>query len=289
MSNEVTTSTARANTSRINGERSAGPVSSEGKTVAAMNGVQHGLASRSVLLPSETTTDYEANVNAWVTTLQPSSPGEGEMVTRVADLNFRIRRLQRLEDKHLTASLEAKLKDSGIFGMLGIAQNASLGMSAMIATVADIKAACSGERLGKLLSPIGAVMDIVEAADLPMAVIVPMGNVLAELKAQADAELVPVEPFTRLVEIGNKVIEALDSKIADLQAKVVVERERIADDLLLGDDKELKKFERHRAAINKSLDSELARMKVVRELSQGTVGSSVGPILIELKLIGRRE
>ena len=48
------------------------------------------------------------------------------------------------------------------------------------------------------------------------------------------------------------------------------------------------KFERHRARINKALDSELARMKVVRELSQGASGSSVGPILVELKVIGQR-
>ena len=284
-----TVTTARAESSRINGKKSGGPLSTAGKTVAAMNGVQHGLASRSVLLPSETTTDYEANISAWAATLHPSSPGEIEMVARVADLNFRLRRLQRLEDKHLTASLEIKLKSSGIFRMLEIAHNANLGMSAMIATAADIKVACSGEHLSKLLSPIGAVMDMVEAADLPVVVTVPLSNLHEELKAQAGAGLVPVDVFTKLAEVGRAVVEALDSRIAELGTKVVAERERIADDLLLGDDKELKKFERHRAAINKSLDAELARLKVVRELAQGGSGSSVGPFLIELKLIGRRE
>ena len=125
-------STDRADASRANGKKSLGPVSTLGKTVAAMNGVTHGLASRTVLLPSETTTDYEANVNAWATTLQPSSPGEVELVARVADLNFRLRRLQRLEDKHQAASLESKLKESDVSKVLVIAWNASHGMAAMM-------------------------------------------------------------------------------------------------------------------------------------------------------------
>lgn len=289
MSTEVTTSTGRADTSRINGRKSVGPVSCDGKATSAMNNVQHGLASHAVLLPSETTADYQANITAWAATLQPSSPGEVELVARVADLNFRLRRLRRLEDRHLNASLDGKLKETGVLKMLGIAQNASLGMAAMITTVGDIKTGCSGAYLAKLLSPISAVVAMVNAVDLPVAVTVPMDALYVELEAQTEAELVPPETFTRLIEIGGTVVGALNAKIVDLQARVVTERERIADDLLLGDDKELLKFERHRARISKALDAELARLKIVRELSHGAVGSSVGPILVELKVIGRRE
>lgn len=288
MSTEVV-STARADASQINGRKSAGPVSPEGKATSAMNGVQHGLASHAVLLPSETTTDYEANVTSWVTTLQPASPGEVEIVARIADLNFRLRRLQRLEDRHLNANLEDKLKNTGIFKMLSIAQNASLGMAAMISTVGDIKTACAGARVAELLSPIGAVVEMVNAVDLPVAATGPMDQIYGELKTQTEAAMVPPETFARLIEIGGTVVEALSTKIAELAAKVATERERIADDLLLGDEKELAKFERHRARISKALDAELSRLKTVRELSQGAVGSSVGPFLIELKLIGRRE
>ncbi len=80
----------------------------------------------------------------------------------------------------------------------------------------------------------------------------------------------------------------LNAKITELRGQVEAERNRIADDLLLGDDKELRRFERHRSAINKTLDAELARIRVVRELAHGNSGSFVGPFLIELKLIGRQ-
>ncbi len=288
MNSGTENTTARANASRANGMKSNGPVSNEGKTTAAMNGLKHGLASTSVLLPSETIIDYQTNIDAWATTLHPSSPGEVEMVARIADCNFRLRRLQRLEDAHLAASLEAKVKSTGTFKVLNIAQNASLGMTAMISTIADIRTPCTSEYLANLLTPIAAVIEMVIAADLPVAVTVPIEQVHDELKAQAEAELVPPEIFTKLFHIGGTVVEALDVKVAEMEVMLAAERERIADDLLLGDDKELMKFERHRARINKALDSELARMKVVRELSQGASGSSVGPILVELKVIGQR-
>jgi hypothetical protein len=85
------------------------------------------------------------------------------------------------------------------------------------------------------------------------------------------------------------VLQSLDGRIADLEASVRVEREQIADNQLLGDEKEFKRFNRHRAAINRALDAELARLKVVRSLAEAASGSSVGPILVELKLIGRKE
>ncbi len=288
--NEVTevTTTTRAEVSRVNGRKSPGPVSAEGKGIAAMNSTRHGLAASSVLLPSETTADYQATIDAWAATLQPSSPAEVAMVARVADLNFRLRRLQRLEDRHLTANLEAKLKGTSVLRVLGIAQNARLGMSAMLATVAEIRTDCSGKSLATLLPPIAGVLAMVNAAELPVAVTVPMDRLYEVLTAKAPDELVPIEIFTRLAESGGAVVAALDGKVSELEERVGAERERIADELLLGDDKELTKFERHRARISKALDAELARMKTVRELSQGGVGSSVGPILVELKVIGGR-
>lgn len=283
------TQDAREQSSPNNGKKSAGPASAEGKAVAAMNGVRHGLASSSVLLPSETITDYQANIDAWAATLQPSSAGEVAVIARVADFNFRLQRLQRLEDRHMTASLESKLRESAVSRMLGIAQNASLGMSAMVATVGEIRRAQTGPQMARLLPPIRTVLSMVDAVELPASVTAPLARVHEDLKSRVNAAFTPVEIFIEFARLGAELAEALNTKIADLEAKVVAERERIADDLLLGDDKELMKFERHRARINKALDAELARLKIVRELSLSTVGSSVGPILVELKVLGRRQ
>ena len=74
------TSLTRADASRTNGRKSLGPVTSDGKATSALNSVQHGLASHAVLLPSETPTDYQTNIDSWAATLRPSTPGEVEMV-----------------------------------------------------------------------------------------------------------------------------------------------------------------------------------------------------------------
>lgn len=87
---------------------------------------------------------------------------------------------------------------------------------------------------------------------------------------------------------GSKVRDALRAKQAELEAGVVAERLRMADEVLLGDDKEMKKFERHRAMLSRQLDVELGRLKTLRELAQGGSGSFCGAILVELRVVGGR-
>ncbi len=286
---EPSISLLRSETSRVNGKRSLGPVSTQGKRIASMNSVRHGLASRSVLLPSEKATDYETGVNIWASTLQPASAGEGLLVARIADLDFRLGRLQRMEDRHRAADLEAKIRETEAFKLLGAARNARQGLTAMIATVTEVQAGCSGEHLTKLLSSIRAVFQMVEMVALPTALVAPLGQLYEDLKFEATGQEVDVVVFERLIGVAGSVLQALDQKVVDMETEVGAEREQIADGQLLGDDNEFKRFERHRTALNKALDAELARLKVVRELAQGGSGSSVGPILVELKLIGRKE
>ncbi len=55
-------SPAQIAASKANGARSAGPTSEDGKAIASMNGVTHGLATRAALFPSERVQDYEAHL-----------------------------------------------------------------------------------------------------------------------------------------------------------------------------------------------------------------------------------
>lgn len=277
----------KRNASVVNGSKSKGPVSIEGKVSSSTNSVQHGLASRSVLLPSETPDEYERNLQAWVETLRPASPGEAEIVARVADVNFRLRRLQRLEDKHLIACIDAELKNSKAARNLAIATNARVAIAAMVATAGDVKTPITGERAAALLSPIRAVLDMVEAAGLPVQPVMKMEAEYRKLAEETAASVVGVESFARLDTAGRDLQTVLDDRLADLQKEVDGERDRIADGLLLGDDKELKRFERHRVALSRTLDGELSRLKMLRELGQGASGSFVGPFLVELRLVGR--
>jgi hypothetical protein len=279
----------QAQASRANGSKSLGPVTTEGKALASGNAVTHGLSSQAVLLPSETAEDYQANVTAWAETLKPTNPGEAEVVTRVADLVFRQRRLQRLEDRHMQASLEARLTDSSLTRSLTAVRNAQLGLRVMVETLGTLTTDCPSAAIKGLLAPIEAVMGMLEALELPVTVSVPLEAAHRKLEETATGAVVPVEVLTRLTEAGTKVLDALAKKMVELEASIEVERIRLADEVLLGEDKEMRRFERHKAMISKQLDAELARLKTIRELSQTAAsGSFCGPILVELKLVGRR-
>ena len=287
-----TRSGAQAEASRLNGARSLGPITVNGKASSAANGIVHGLASTSVLLPSETREQYEANLAAWSATLKPASPGEAEIVGRVSDISFRQRRLQRLEDRHLAASLELKVQETKAWRQLKAARNALTGLAVMVETVGKLAADMPAESVKGLVSPIQGVLAMLEPLELAVQLTVPLEDVFEKLRGEAAGAVVSAEVFGVLAEVGGQVVEALKGKIVELEAEIGAERERLADDLLLGEDRELKRFERHRAMLNKALDAELARLRVVRELASASPGSSCGvfgPILVELRVVGRRE
>jgi hypothetical protein len=84
---------ARARASRINGARSRGPKTEEGKTRSAQNALKHGLrAERFVLLPDEDAAEFEAKEAALVEDLAPEGALEGILVRRIARAARRLSR-----------------------------------------------------------------------------------------------------------------------------------------------------------------------------------------------------
>lgn len=288
----VARSEAQAEASRLNGARSLGPVTEAGKKSSAANGIVHGVMSSSVLLPSETREQYEANLSDWTATLRPASPGEGQCVARVADLSFRLGRLQRLEDRHQAASLEVRVQETKACKQLKAAKNARTAFKVMAETLSALTEAMPAEAVKGLVSPIDGAVAMLEPLELPAEITVPLEAAKKKLEEEVDGLEVAAEVFRGLVEAGEEVLQALDAKEAELEAQLEVERESLADQLLLGEDRELKRFTRQRNALSKALDSELARLRLIRELaaaSSGLSGTAFGPLLIELRVVGRRE
>jgi hypothetical protein len=238
-------------------------------------------------LPSETQQDYEANLTGWVNTLQPSSPGEGESVARIADLSFRLRRLQRLEETHWAAALERAFASSVPFKTLNGAHQALQALLPMVETVGGLPGNVGVQALRELLPPIGSVQAMVSAIEeLPFSFKYALEDAHSRLKKSVLAETIDGVVTRSLVEAARNAMLMLRSRIPAWEKRAANEKARLADEMLLGDDKELKRFERHRSAINKALDGELARLKMVRELGQTSSGSSVGMFSVELRVIG---
>lgn len=100
---------AQAEASRLNGARSAGPVTPEGKARSALNGTRHGLCSiEFFLLPDEDPQAYALFVVDLLHLLQPRSPAEHQAAERVAQARWREMRADRLEADILAELFAAK-------------------------------------------------------------------------------------------------------------------------------------------------------------------------------------
>ena len=154
---------------------STGPITAAGKVSSSMNSIQHGLASRGVLLPSEKAEDYEANLNSWLSTLRPESPVEAQVVTRISDASFRLERLSRLEQKHVQASLEKQLNESRHHQALVQAQEARQGLMGLAGLAESVTGAADGGAVAKLLPAISKVLELVGKVDLQLSIVAPLG------------------------------------------------------------------------------------------------------------------
>ena len=91
--------TARGLASRVNGARSRGPLTAEGKARSSQNALTHGLTARTaIVLPLvERAEDWSAHLTGFVEALRPVGAVELELVERMAAITWRLRRVERVE------------------------------------------------------------------------------------------------------------------------------------------------------------------------------------------------
>ncbi len=101
------TTRAQIKANRNNAKKSTGPRTEEGKTRVATNALKHGLLARDAVLPSEDPAEFDSQLSALEADIQPANSLESELVRQIADAQWRMRRLTRLETGFLAASLAA--------------------------------------------------------------------------------------------------------------------------------------------------------------------------------------
>ena len=100
--------TAQMKANRNNAKKSTGPRTEEGKTRASKNSLKHGLLARDTVLPGEDPADFDSQLSALEADIQPANSLEFELVRQIADAQWRMRRLTRLETGYLAASIAEK-------------------------------------------------------------------------------------------------------------------------------------------------------------------------------------
>jgi hypothetical protein len=99
------------NASRINGAKSRGPKTDEGKAVSKMNRLTHGLRAEQVVLPHENPAEFEAEKQAWFDDWRPMSHTRAVLVERAAAASWRLRRAVRDEAARLRKAADDAARD----------------------------------------------------------------------------------------------------------------------------------------------------------------------------------
>jgi hypothetical protein len=90
-------SALKSETARINGAKSHGPVTPEGKARSSANSRRHGLASASILVDGESAEDFQLLRADFINQFHPQTAVETDLVDVMAIARWRLRRLLAIE------------------------------------------------------------------------------------------------------------------------------------------------------------------------------------------------
>ncbi len=90
-------SKTKSESARINGAKSKGPVTPQGKARSCRNALRHGLTAGFTLLVSESQPDFQLFLDAYIHRYQPADPVEMDLVQSMAIARWRLRRMANLE------------------------------------------------------------------------------------------------------------------------------------------------------------------------------------------------
>jgi hypothetical protein len=124
---------SKAETARINGARSNGPVTAEGKAASAQNSLKHGLTSSRVVLPHESQDDYDKLAVSFTNRFKPADELETELVQEMAAARWRLRRIETMESALFKKAIRQQRE------ALGVDADESDVQDAAYAEVADSK------------------------------------------------------------------------------------------------------------------------------------------------------
>ena len=97
---------AQIKANRKNAKKSTGPRTEDGKARVAKNALKHGLLARDTVLPGEDPAEFDRQLSALEADIQPANSLEFELVRQIADAQWRMRRLTRLETGFLAAAVD---------------------------------------------------------------------------------------------------------------------------------------------------------------------------------------
>ena len=284
---------AQRNSSRRNGARSRGPSTPEGRLRSSLNRTVHALNAVRLLLPTEDIAEYQEHVNEWVSSLAPASPAEHQVVMLVADLAWRLRRVERIEQRRALALLEdllEKTQEWKVRSQVNDIITVLVTLAHIITTTTlPVSTAGLGGLLGgitgleQMLDDLRGVLPVEMWPDDAVCSFLSAKKVLTET---ADREEMVDQVFTELGDAAADLGAALRALGPVLDANVERSRTMLSTMTLLQDDED-RRFERHRRILEASVARQLDLLVKLREMAKTSAvsGSSERLPPVELRIL----
>jgi hypothetical protein len=108
----------RNESARLNGAKSKGPTTEDGKQISSRNRITHGLYSSNVLLPTENREEFLQHWQTQFDAYAPTDGAEANIVKRIVILDWEHDRLLQLESKLLGEGRDSQLETLAKFSKL---------------------------------------------------------------------------------------------------------------------------------------------------------------------------
>lgn len=103
---------SKAEAARLNGAKSKGPTTAEGKARSAQNSTKHGLNSHAVVLATESHEEYEQLLADLFHVYRPADMVEFDLVHEIAATRWRLRRILRIETAAFDQAIERAVEEN---------------------------------------------------------------------------------------------------------------------------------------------------------------------------------
>ena len=110
----------RRQSSKINGAKSQGAITPEGKKISSLNALRHGLCADCILLPDESRENFMTLIRRHLDRFQPADEVEFNMIEEMASSYWRQRRAWTIETNLMKTQIALKPDDgtTGAFDVL---------------------------------------------------------------------------------------------------------------------------------------------------------------------------
>jgi len=249
-----------------NAKKLGGPKTPEGKSRSAMNALRHGLSANHLLLPGEDSQQYGSHLDGYFATFAPATLPEAHVVAQLGDLAWKMERLSKLENNRLRARLEEEMEKTHEHQSVVITHRASQMVNALVGAMEAVPMPPDdAERTGALLDGVKRmVAELREVPELPSALLQPLAYALDAAKESFNGTRVSKSTYEHLGNMAKLARGALGVKLAQEEEALEPVRERLAAEVLLLEDADLKKLERHRRLLENSMQRQLDLLGQVR-------------------------